>query len=254
VGPRLTARRLAIRFARTPRGRALLTAIAAAEPRVAIESVAAALRRETALAGAPERIEGFEDLAFLFQSTQLNRGIVSLDFDEAAYLWQLARGLGPATIVEIGRYRGGSTLLLAAAMDPGARLVSYDLHVKGGGGPERDRELAAVLERTRLAERVELVVGDSATSPQPDGPCALVFVDGDHSYEGVRRDYLRWRPMLPPGGHLLFHDARELRDLASLDVEVARFVAEVARDDAPLFDDLGGVGSIAHFRRTREPL
>jgi predicted O-methyltransferase YrrM len=255
MGARLTPRRALLAFARSAAGRRALTAIAVNDPRLLIDSTAAVLRRETPFAGsAPESVLGFEDVAFLFRSSQLNRGIASLDFDEAAYLWRLARTVGPTTIVELGRYRGGSTFLLAAAMAPAARLVSYDLHVKGGSGSDDDAELVRALERSGLAGRVDLIVGDSRTAPQPEGPCGLVLVDADHSYDGVRADYLRWRPKLPRGGHLVFHDARALRDLTSLDVEVARFVAELARDDALLFEDLGGVASLAHFRRTDVPL
>jgi hypothetical protein len=81
-----------------------------------------------------------------------------------------------------------------------------------------------------------------------------VFVDGDHSYDGVRADYLRWRAKVPPGGHLVFHDARAFRRLATRDPDTARLVGEVARADADLFEDVGGAGSLAHFRRTDTPL
>ena len=34
----------------------------------------------------PESVRGFEDLAFMFSSNQLNHGVASLQFDEAALL------------------------------------------------------------------------------------------------------------------------------------------------------------------------
>lgn len=68
----------------------------------------------------PESLDGFEDLAFLFSSNELNHGIALLTFDEGALLFQLARD--SSTIVEIGRFKGGSTLLLAAAMPPTASV------------------------------------------------------------------------------------------------------------------------------------
>jgi len=37
----------------------------------------------------------------------------------------------------------------------------------------------------------------------------LVFVDGDHSPEGVREDWDVWHPHVREGGHVAFHDARE---------------------------------------------
>jgi len=200
----------------------------------------------------PERLDGFEDLAFLFSSNLLNMGPALLAIDEAAYLYRLVRGLGPATLVEIGRYKGGSTLLLAAAMDPAARLHSYDLHREfdvGHRGPEQDRYLAAALDRYGLQERVEMVVADSHTVAHP-GTCDLVLVDGDHSYDGARGDYEHWRSALEPGGHLLFHDAVE-RPFLNFEPGVARLVEEIERDDSMLFSRRDGAGSIAHFVRLR---
>ena len=79
----------------------------------------------------PERISGFEDLAFLFSSTILGHGIASLRLDEAAYLYRLVRELKPDTAAEIGRYRGGSTFLIASALGTGT-LHSYDIASRQG--------------------------------------------------------------------------------------------------------------------------
>jgi hypothetical protein len=37
----------------------------------------------------------------------------------------------------------------------------------------------------------------------------LVFVDADHSYEGVKRDYQAWFDKIKIGGHFAFHDVGE---------------------------------------------
>jgi len=37
----------------------------------------------------------------------------------------------------------------------------------------------------------------------------LLFLDGDHSYEGVKRDFLLYGPMVRPGGVIAFHDIVE---------------------------------------------
>jgi predicted O-methyltransferase YrrM len=39
-----------------------------------------------------------------------------------------------------------------------------------------------------------------------DGDCDLVFIDGDHSYEGVKLDVERFSPRVRPGGRCVFHD------------------------------------------------
>lgn len=200
----------------------------------------------------PASLEGFEDLAFLFSSNQLSRGIASLQLDEAALLYRLARNVpSGAAVAEIGRFKGGSTLLLASALPAGAELWSYDLHVAlraDMSGPELDAELTGALERYGLRDRVHLVVGDSRVVEPPPRAPALVFVDGDHSYEGARADYERWSGLLAPGGHLLFHDAVDAGGYGNHYPGIARLVEEIERDDRSL-ERQPDAGSIAHFTR-----
>ena len=199
----------------------------------------------------PERLEGFEDLAFLFSSNQLSHGIASLQLDEAALLYRLARHVSPgAAVAEIGRFKGGSTLLLASALPEGAELWSYDLHVAlraDLSGPDLDRDLTEALERFGLSNRVHLLVADSRVADPPPRPCELVFVDGDHSYEGARADYLRWREQVAPGGHLLFHDAVDTGGYGNHYPGVVRLMSEVSGDLE--FERRPDAGSIAHFTR-----
>jgi predicted O-methyltransferase YrrM len=196
----------------------------------------------------PASARGFEDLDFLFTSSQLDHGIASLRFDEAALLFRLVRDAGPATIVEIGRFKGGSTLLMATAMASGSRLWSYDLHVAAREdlvGSELDAELEAALRRLGVDDGVELLVGDSRTVELPPGPFDVLFIDGDHSYDGVKADFERWGPHVRDGGHLLFHDATDTGSYGNVYPGVQRAVAEVAGTNG--FVASAGAGTIAHF-------
>lgn len=188
----------------------------------------------------PAAIEGFEDLAFLFSSNQLNHGIASLQVDEAAYLFRLARGLGAATVVELGRFRGGGTLILAAALRDGARLWSYDVVA------DHDRALEEALRRFGLDRRVELVVGDSRVADAPPAACDLVFIDGDHTYDGARSDFERWSELVRPGGHLVFHDAVDAGRYGNVYPGVARLVRELETGDGRL-TRRPAAGTLAHF-------
>jgi predicted O-methyltransferase YrrM len=229
---------------RTGVGKNLVNAAVQADP---------GLRRYTNVERWPESIDGFEDLAFLFASNQLSHGIASLQLDEAALLYRLARRVPEgAAIAEIGRFKGGSTLLLASALSAGAELWSYDLHVAIRGdlsGPQLDAELGTALDRYGLTERVHLVVGDSRTVEPPPRAPHLVFVDGDHTYEGARADYERWSVLVAPGGHLLFHDAVDAGGYGNFYPGIARLAGEIERDDAR-FERQPDTGSIAHFTRT----
>ena len=187
-------------------------------------------------------VRGFEDCFWLFSSNPLNHGLARLEFDEAAYLFRLVRSLGEPLAAEIGRFRGGTTFLLAAA---GAHVVSVDNDLS------RQRtyslELAAALSRHGLRERVEIVIADSRSYPVDLGPFELVFVDGDHSYAGVQADFEHWWPALADGGHLVFHDAAFAKTDSRLRTceGVVRFVAELdARDVA---ERRAAPGTLAHF-------
>ena len=37
---------------------------------------------------------------------------------------------------------------------------------------------------------------------------SLIFVDGDHSYDGLAGDWFAWKPLVAPGGLVCLHDSR----------------------------------------------
>ena len=198
----------------------------------------------------PESVHGFEDLAFLFSSNQLNHGVASLQFDEAALLYRLARDATSGPFAEIGRFKGGSTMVFATALPDGVELWSYDVHVAlrpDMPGEQLDGELSAALERFGLAHKVHLVVADSRTVDPPPEPLEVLFIDGDHSYEGAKADFERWQPFVRPNGHVLFHDAVDTGGYGNVYPGVARLVGEIERAGA--WRRLAGAGSIAHFAR-----
>jgi predicted O-methyltransferase YrrM len=198
----------------------------------------------------PGDVRGFEDLAFLFSSNQLNHGVASLQVDEAALLFRLARDATSGPFVEIGRFKGGSTFIFATALPAGVELWSYDLHVAlrpDMPGAQLDSELEAALARYGLERQVHLRVADSRTVEPPPEPIELLFIDGDHSYEGAAADFERWSAFVRPGGHVLFHDAVDRGGYGNVYPGVTRAVAEVERD--PEWERQPGAGSIAHFIR-----
>ena len=194
----------------------------------------------------PDSVRGFEDLAFMFSSNQLNHGVASLQIDEAALLFRLARDIENGPVAEIGRFKGGSTIVFASALPAGVELWSYDFHVALRAdmpGAELDEELRAALARFGLDGKVHLLVADSRTAEPPPGELALLFIDGDHSYEGAKADFDRWSTFVRPGGHVLLHDAVDTGGYGNVYPGVARLVSEIGAG----WERRPGAGSIAHF-------
>jgi len=126
------------------------------------------------------------------------------------------------TIIEIGSFAGRSAVHLAANSAPGVRLFCIDsfTHVhRKEADPFATKHLAGDKEAVEgrpageLFDRftepwAEKITKVAALSPPPswDEPADLIFIDGDHTYDGVMRDLVFWRPQLKPGGRFLGHD------------------------------------------------
>ncbi|HEY3490043.1 MAG TPA: TylF/MycF/NovP-related O-methyltransferase [Candidatus Deferrimicrobiaceae bacterium] len=119
----------------------------------------------------------------------------------------LPRKSYPLRFVEVGSYAGGSLLLAYKAL----KRVSQGLQgfcVEPGGRPQ----LAEVLRKIG-SEVTHLPCFSFDAAPElrklfeQDGNFPeFIFIDGDHGYEGVRRDILDYYPLLAADGLLLFHD------------------------------------------------
>jgi predicted O-methyltransferase YrrM len=126
---------------------------------------------------------------------------------EILRLLERVRELRPANVCEIGAAGGGTTFLFTRASDAAARIVSIDLALDAarreafqmfaGEGQtlacvEGDSHSEATLEAVRG------VFGGRALD--------LLYLDGDHSLEGVAEDFRMYAPLVRPGGMIVFHD------------------------------------------------
>jgi predicted O-methyltransferase YrrM len=148
-------------------------------------------------------IEGFEDLAWIFTCDSRNRGLIRQGFDEAALLWKAVKATS-GNILEIGRNLAGSTVLLAAAARPDREIYSID------NRSNEDRACKDYLARPANKGRVHLLVADSRV-PLPNLRFGFLFIDGDHTFEGVLADVIaHWNALQSSGEYpalVAFHDA-----------------------------------------------
>lgn len=75
--------------------------------------------------------------------------------------------------------------------------------------PWHDKNRKGVLSKIHPhGGRAQILRGDSAEMADevPDGFLHLVYIDADHSYEGVFRDLRAWTPKVKRGGVVALHD------------------------------------------------
>lgn len=126
---------------------------------------------------------------------------------EVARLVEVLRDLRPAAVCEVGAAGGGTAFLFAHAAAPDATVVSVDLAF---GGARR----AAVGRFARRGQTLVCIEGDShdagtlaAVRDALRGrPLDVLYLDGDHSYEGVAADFRMYAPLARAGGLVVFHD------------------------------------------------
>jgi caffeoyl-CoA O-methyltransferase len=112
---------------------------------------------------------------------------------EGRLLEMLVFAARPQLVLELGTYSGYSALSMAAALEPGARLITCELNQEHAEFARRH------IQASPHAERIELCVGPALeTLATLDGPFGLVFIDADKT--GYRDYYEAVLPKLAPHG------------------------------------------------------
>ena len=114
-----------------------------------------------------------------------------------------------STFVEIGSYLGASSCFLAAAAVKRKSVLHCVDTWYNDGMSEGKRDTWKEFQINTNCFRDAIIPHkgkslDIANSFKE--PIDLLFIDGDHSYEGCRSDVESWFPHLKPGGLIIMHD------------------------------------------------
>lgn len=137
----------------------------------------------------------------------------------------------PRRIFEIGTYRGASSEMMLRLL-PEAQVISIAFASAAKGKRQFNNDQLPVEDVGSLVSpknrgRYTQLIGDShridpLAFVRDHGEMDLVFIDGDHSREGVRQDTDLARAILAPGGAIVWHDANPKRRY----VEARQFLEE----------------------------
>ena len=192
---------------------------------LAVARVLRRLSEEIAIIGARNTVKAFvaerpsvEDamaFAYGFQLAGFEAGIQPSQIpSEIEALLRRLDAARPRAVLEIGTGRGGTLFLLASTATDDALFVSIDLPEGAFGGGYRVRRGKLYRAFARRGQRIALLRRDSHDLETvrlvrrllAGRPVDLLFIDGDHTYEGVRRDYASYSPLVRPGGLVAIHD------------------------------------------------
>ena len=115
--------------------------------------------------------------------------------------------------VEIGTYKGGSTSLISTYLPLGIRMTSIDIFKQAPRGSMSPKEKSTYKEAKKTIKdqgnisKVDIIQGKSwEIARKWNKKIDVLFIDGDHRYKVVKKDFFNWEPHVIKNGFILMHD------------------------------------------------
>jgi predicted O-methyltransferase YrrM len=171
--------------------------------------------------------------------------------DERAALARHAAGR--TRIVEIGVWHGVTTSVLRRAMAADGVIWAVDPFPRGQLGFSFQRRIArseVARVRNGTVRWVRTTGEDAATRYRREGAPAvgMIFIDGDHSYEGLAGDWFAWSPLVARGGVVCLHDSRSTPERSIDEAGSVVATAKIVLKDSA-FELIEEVDSLTIVRR-----
>lgn len=156
-------------------------------------------------------------------------------------------------ILEIGTKFGG-TFYLWNSINRSGLNISIDLEAGIHGGVSKEEMDKRDVWFNERFDNCRFIRGDShdsstlmqairllASIPPNNVNINMLFIDGDHTYEGVKQDFQMFSPFVSSGGLVIFHDIIISDHHHSRNVYVGEFWNEIKND--PRFESFEIIGS-----------
>jgi len=133
----------------------------------------------------------------------------------------------PKTILEIGTCGGGTLYLFNTVFNPDL-IISVDLPSGPFGGGYSEQRIALYESWGNVK-----LIRDDSHKPETyikvkellsDRKLDMLFIDGDHTYDGVKEDFRMYKEFVKKEGVIVFHD---INDHAGTECQVKNFWKEL---------------------------
>jgi predicted O-methyltransferase YrrM len=159
-------------------------------------------------------IEDFEKFAASWQFLKLLTIKPDQIREEILQLLAQVAELQPKVMLEIGTAVGGTIYLFSKVIPSNGVIISLDLPGGPFGGGYPDWKIPLYKSFARCNQKIHLIRCNSHDAlsllkiQEVTGGHAIdfLFIDGDHSYEGVKQDFQMYAPLVRKGGIIAFHD------------------------------------------------
>jgi predicted O-methyltransferase YrrM len=160
---------------------------------------------------------------------------------------------GARRLVEIGVWHGVTTCRLRRVMAVDGVLLGVDPYPVGrirfsAQQIIAHREVGKIKQGHVEWVRATGVEAARAYAAVGGEPVDFVFIDGDHSHEGLRGDWESWSPLIATGGIVSLHDSRSSAERRIDEAGSVRFTREVIRHDSR-FEIIEVVDTLTVLRR-----
>ncbi|HET6250095.1 MAG TPA: class I SAM-dependent methyltransferase [Tepidisphaeraceae bacterium] len=117
----------------------------------------------------------------------------------------LAQSIQPTIVCEIGTRSCGTSFMLSQAVGSVKTFIGLDLYVSNWSQfrafARSGQEISALTGSSYADETVARV-----KQILSGRPIDVLFIDGDHSYAGAKKDFLLYSPFVREGGLIALHD------------------------------------------------
>lgn len=133
---------------------------------------------------------------------------------ELISLLKILIAIKPKTILEIGTARGGTLFLFARVASSDALIISVDLPGGRFGGGYPWWRIPLYKSFILPSQKLHLIRQDShdvntlkiVQNILNGEKVDFLFIDGDHTYEGVKKDFDFYNSLVKKGGYIAFDD------------------------------------------------